>query len=62
MIAVAITSRRKVGIAEDPPSTPTEPGEAIEEARPDSASTHAGNHAQAQTQRQAVEREPEPTN
>ena len=43
VIAVAITSRRKVGIAEDPPSTPTEPGEAIEEARPDSASTHAGN-------------------
>ena len=62
VIAVAITSRRKVGIAEDPPSTPTEPGEAIEEARPDSASTHTGNHAQAQTQRQAVEREPEPTN
>ena len=52
VIAVAISSRRKVGIADEPPSDPTEPGVAIEETRPT---------AQGQPQRQSVEREPETT-
>ena len=52
VIAVAISSRRKVGIADEPPSDPTEPGVAIEETRPT---------AQGQAQRQSVEREPETT-
>ena len=49
VIAVAISSRRKVGIADEPPSDPTEPGVAIEETRPTaqgpaaSASRSSGN-------------------
>jgi K(+)-stimulated pyrophosphate-energized sodium pump len=59
VIAVAISARRKVGIADEPPSDRSEPGQAVEEVTPEDP---AARPAQSQAQRASVEREPEPTN
>jgi K(+)-stimulated pyrophosphate-energized sodium pump len=67
--AVAVSTRRKVGMADEPPSERTEPGRAIEASEPEAATqptepaqtpSHGQSHAQGQ--RQTVERAPETTN